>query len=84
MRNKREIYDSGIPHRAVLVYFYLWDRADKEGKSFPSLKRIAKDLHLSVSTVRRGLADLEQAGYILKEKRLRENGGRSSNLYTIV
>ena len=80
MRNKREIYASKLPNRARLIYFYLCDRADREGRSFPSLKRIGKDLNISVSTVRRGLADLEQAGYIIKKERHRENGVMSSNL----
>ena len=83
MHSKRDIYDSNLPHRAILVYLYLWDRADKTGQSFPSLKRIAQDLHVSVSTVRRALDDLEHSGYIKKEKRLRTNGGNSSNLYTV-
>lgn len=83
MRNKREIYASALPNRAILIYLYLWDRADKEGRSFPSLKRTAQDLSLSVSTVRRAVEDLVNSGYIKKEERVRENGGRSSNLYTI-
>lgn len=83
MRNKREIYDATLPNRAILIYFYLWDRTDKEGRSFPSLKRTAQDLSLSVSTVRWAMDDLEKKGFIKKEKRMRDNGGQSSNLYTI-
>jgi len=84
VRNKREIYDSNISHRALSIYLYLWDRANKNGQSFPSLSRIGTDLNLSVSTVRRGLKDLEEMGYIKKNRRHRLNGGRSSNLYTIL
>jgi len=84
MRKKREIYEKDLPTRAVTVYLYLYDRADREGKCFPSRQRIAADLNMSLSTVRRAINDLEKAGYIRKEKRMRENGGRSSNLYTIL
>ena len=84
MRNKRDIYDSDVPHRALSVYLYLWDRANKNGQCFPSFRRIAKDLNLSVSTIRRGVQDLELRGYIKKDKRERTNKGTSSNLYTVL
>ena len=84
MRRKREIYDAGLPARAKTVYAYLWDRANKEGQCFPSHKRIALDLSISVNTVKRALEDLEKGGYIEKEPRFRESGGKSSNLYTIL
>lgn len=84
MESKREIYDAAIPHRAVAVYLYLCDRADKAGSCFPAVKRIASDLHLSQSTVKRAISDLEQSGYITKENRFRDNGGKSSNRYYVV
>lgn len=79
----RLVYELELPHRAVAVYMYLRDRSDKEGKCFPSVKTIARDLNLSVRTVFRGLNDLEQAGLLQKEERWRNNGGRSSSVYTI-
>ena len=84
MRNKREIYDMEIPSRAVIVYLYLYDRADKEGKCFPSHKRIATDLNISPNTVKRALNDLVYVGFVTKENRVRNNGGKSSNMYFIV
>ena len=80
---RRSIYELDLPHRAVAVYMYLCDRADKEGKSFPSHKTIAADLHMSVSTVKRALSDLETAGCLDKKPRHHEQGGRKSNLYKI-
>jgi DNA-binding MarR family transcriptional regulator len=73
-----EIYHSGLPHRAVAVYMYLKDRADKDGKCFPAIGTIARELKLSKSTVKRAIQDLEQAGYLETKQRWRENGGRSS------
>lgn len=77
------IYVADLPHRDVSVYMYLRDRADAEGKCWPGIKRIAADLHLSRSTVKRALADLERAGFLTRQERRRENGSRTSNLYII-
>jgi DNA-binding MarR family transcriptional regulator len=81
--NERIYADERLTHRARTVYMYLRDRADADGKCWPGVKRIASDLHLSRRTAQRALADLEQAGYIRRDERFRENGSRTSNLYTI-
>ena len=75
------LYASELPHRAVVVYMYLRDRADKSGKCYPAIGTIAGELKLSRSTVKRAIADLEKSGHLRKEQRWRENGGRSSCLY---
>jgi len=75
------VYKSELPHRAKSVYMYLHDRADKEGKCYPAIGTIARELNLSRSTVKRAITDLEKQGYLRKEQRWRENGGKSSNLY---
>lgn len=75
------LYQSGLPHRAVCVYMYLWDHKDGEGKCFPAIGTIAGELNLSKSTVKRALIDLEKAGWIRRECRKRENGGSSFNYY---
>lgn len=77
------IYAENLPHRAKAVYMYLRDRADKEGRCYPAIGTIAKELRLSRSTVKRAIADLEKAGRLSKEQRWRENGGKSSLLYTL-
>ncbi|MFI3174770.1 MAG: helix-turn-helix domain-containing protein [Bacillota bacterium] len=84
MRNKREIYETRLPSRAIAIYLYLYDRTDAEGTCFPSVKTIARELNLSMRTVQRGVGDLVSEGYLEKEVRWRENGGRSSNLYRLV
>lgn len=43
----RRIYDLGLSHKAVSVYCYLANRADKNGECFPSVRRIAEDLSIS-------------------------------------
>lgn len=62
---------------------YLKDRADKDGKCWPAIGTIARELHLSRRTVERAIADLERAGRLAREQRWRNNGGKSSLLYTL-
>lgn len=75
--------DTGLPHRARAVYMYLRDRADSEGQCWPGIGRIADDLHLSRSTVKRALDDLEAGGWLTRKKRCRPNGSRTSNFYFV-
>ena len=72
-----------LPHRAVAVYTYLHDRADKNGECWPSVKTIAGDIKLSPATVRRAIKDLKKSGLLETQQRFREKGGKSSLLYKI-
>ena len=83
MRNFTELYRMDLPHRAISVYIYLSDRANKENTCWPSIPTISRDLKLSESTIRRALKDLRKAGLIKTEQRYRENGGNSSLEFTI-
>lgn len=75
------LYSSELPHRARSVYMYLSDRSDKDGKCYPAIGTIARELRLSRSTVKRALSALEKNGYLRKEQRWRENSGKSSNMF---
>lgn len=77
------LYRMDLPHRAVSVYIYLSDRADKNGECWPAIPTIAKELKLSESTVRRALKDLRKVELIETEQRYRTKGGKSSLLYKI-
>ena len=79
-----KIYETDLPHHAKTVYMYLKDRSDKKGQCYPAINTIAKELHLSRRTVERAIQDLLAAGVLKKEQRWRENGGKSSLLYTII
>ena len=72
------LYQSELPHRAISVYAYLSDRANKNGECWPAIPTIAKELKLSESTVRRALRDLRKAGLLTTEQRYRSNGAKSS------
>lgn len=83
MHDFTKLYCMDLPHRAIAVYIYLADRANKDGICWPSIPTIAKDLKLSESTTRRAIRDLQKAGVIQTEQRYRGNGSNSSLLYKL-
>lgn len=81
---KQSAYQSQLKSRALQVLLYLIDRSDKEQTCFPAVPTISRDLHISISTVKRAMRELVEAGYVTKESRFREgNRGQTSNLYTL-
>ena len=66
------------------MYKYETHLHTREGTCYPAIGTIAKELHLSVSTVKRAISDLEENGFIRKKQRWRDNGGRSSLLFEII
>ncbi len=75
--------DRELSPRAKVVLIYLKDHANKQGTCWPGINTIAAGVSLSRSTVKRALDDLTRAGLVVKEKRWRENGSLSSNLYQV-
>ena len=84
MTDLKRIYQSDLPSRAIAVYLYLRGRANREGVCWPAIPTMARDLKMSESTVRRGVRDLERAGFLAVEERFRWNKADSSNLYVLV
>ena len=81
---KKLAYQSNLRNRALQVLLYLIDRANKEQTCFPAVRTIARELHISVSTVKRAMQELVESGYVTKESRFREsNGGHIQSLYAI-
>lgn len=78
------IYAADLPHRAVTVYMYLKERANRDGVCWPAVSTMSRELSLSRSTIQRALRELERTGWLNKEPRWRENGSSSSNLYRIL
>ena len=75
------LYKMDLQHRAVAVYIYLADRANRDGECWPAIPTIAGDLKLSQSTVRRALQDLRKTKLLDTEQRYRAQGGKSSLLF---
>lgn len=78
------LYQMNLSHRAIAVYTYLYDRANKDGECWPSVNKIAGDIKLSPATVRRAIKDLRKAGLIETEQRCRDKGGKSSLLFKLI
>ena len=78
------LYRRDLSHRAVAVYIYLADRANKDGECWPAVPTIAAELKLSESTVRRAIRDLRKEGLLETEQRYRTKGGKSSLLFKLV
>lgn len=77
------LYQMDLPHRAVAVYTYLYDRVNKNGECWPSVNKIAGDIKLSPATVRRAIKDLKRVGMIKTQQRYRKRGGTSSLLFKL-
>lgn len=80
---KLESYN--ITAKAVLVFQNLISHMNyRTMECWPSLKKIAAECKMSVSSVQRGLRELLSAGLITKKSRFRDNRSQTSNLYVIV
>lgn len=66
---KQRAYQSNLKSRALQVLLYLIDRSNKEQTCFPAVPTIGKELHISISTVKRAMKELVDAGYVTKESR---------------
>ena len=75
MHDFTKLHRMDLPHRAISVYIYLADRANKDGICWPSIPTIAN--------TRRAIRDLRKAGVIQTEQRYRGNGSNSSLLYKL-
>lgn len=75
------VYAVGFKMSTISVYLYLERRSDKEGKCFPSIRRMAKDLNVSTRTIQKAIRELERSGFVRIEQRFRSNNGNTSNMY---
>lgn len=60
---KQRAYQSNLKSRALQVLLYLIDRSNKEQTCFPAVPTIGKELHISISTVKRAMKELVDAGH---------------------
>ena len=77
------LYKMDLQHRAIAVYIYLTERANKDGECWPAIPTIAREIKLSQSTVRRALQDLRKAQLLETEQRYRATGSKSSLLFRL-
>lgn len=75
---------TGLKPAAKIVLYWLADHYnEKTGLCFPSLKTLAEECEMNRSTVLRHLDALEEMGFIVRDRRHRENGSLTSNLYRL-
>lgn len=80
----KTIHKLQIRSSAILVYYDLCRRTNKENECWPSKQTISKACHISVSTVTRSLRELEEAGMIATVYRFRsDNNRQTSNCYKV-
>lgn len=69
--------DPAFSANAKIIYVYLSGRVGKDSVCYPSQELIAKEASLSVSTVKRGLLELEKKGIITRRTERTERGRRN-------
>lgn len=65
------------------MYHVLKMHTDSKGQCFPSVKTLAEESGMGLGKANATLKDLEKKGVIKIEHQYLENGGKTSNLYTI-
>lgn len=83
---KQFAHQSELKSRSLSILLYLIDKMDNMKRTcYPSLATIGKQLHISLSTVKRAMKELFEKGFLRREARFTEkkNGGQTSNLYTV-
>ncbi|WP_336791181.1 helix-turn-helix domain-containing protein [Paenibacillus sp. MMO-177] len=79
------IFDvEGLDIHDQTIYILLCAHADRDGKSFPAYATLAKRGRMSERKAKYCVAKLVEMGLIRKKPRQKDNGGDSSNEYTIV
>ena len=73
--------NKGLSALDVRVYLAIQGFANDDGFCFPSVARIADECGISRRAVFKSLSKLEQSKVIAREKRMRDDGGYSSNAY---
>jgi len=76
-------FQQSLKPRDKVVLLALADYACDDGTCYPALKTIAKKASVSVPTVTRVLAALEDYGLLTREQRFRKDGSQRSTLYTL-
>lgn len=67
-----------------LIYIYLGKFANINQQCFPSVKKLSQMANICISKVKSTINELKEKGMINKENRWRKDGGKNSNLYTLL
>lgn len=67
-----------------LIYIYLGKFADARQQCFPSIRKLAEVASIGITKVKYTIKELIEKGLINKKNRWRTDGGKNSNLYTLL
>lgn len=76
-------WEANLPTSQKFVLVALADMADENESCFPGQERLARMVGGSVSTVRRAVKSLEDAGYLSRQQRRGADGMRTSDRYRL-
>lgn len=72
----------GLRPQVKLLLIALADECRRDGSTcFPSRRYLTDIVEVTPRAITKYLGELEEAGLVRREERLRDNGGRSSNIY---
>lgn len=77
------VRDQTISGHAKVVYISLTSRTSRNNRSWPSHALLAKEAGVGVTTIKTALNELKALGLVRWEKRTRDDGGATSNMYFI-
>lgn len=78
------LHDPAVPRDAKLVYLMLSSHVGGKASAWPSHRRMAELLGMSISTVKRQLTWLRGHGHVTWQARIGDNEARITNEYTLV
>jgi len=76
-------FEQPISATEKVVLLALADHANEHGMCWPSVSLLMQRAHVGERTVQRAIQSLEDGGFIVRERRKRENGSDTSNLYRL-
>lgn len=79
--NKHKLSDLSM--KAIVTWISLCAYADDDGVCYPAKKTLGELVGIGESSVERSLKELVQKGWIKVKHRKNQDGGLSSNVYTL-
>lgn len=77
------VRDTTISGHAKLVYISLMSRTSRTNASWPSHALIGRECGIGVTSVKAALNELKKLELVSWQKRTRDDGGATSNMYFI-
>jgi hypothetical protein len=76
-------WEQELPGPQKLLLLALADHAGEDGKCYPGQMRLAEKCGVTDRSIRATIGKLEDTGLVARERRTRDNGSRTSDLYEL-